>query len=103
MERDAKSRSVRFRLQLGALVAVGGVLGTIVAEPPPRAVAAFVWAAATALGFGIGLLAFLAFADLFLSKGEDDDVISRLAGGRLMKASVVFGAVGLWIFLLSKL
>jgi hypothetical protein len=73
------------------------------AEPPPRALAALVWAAATALGFGIGLLAFLAFADLFLSRGEDDDVIARLAGGRLMKAFVVCGAGGLWIFLWSKL
>jgi hypothetical protein len=85
------------------MVAVGGVLGLIVGRPVARIVAGLVWAAATALGCMVGLLAFLAFADFFLSRGEDDDVIGRLAGSWVMALFVILGAVAMWTFLQTNL
>lgn len=98
-EIEVRKRSVALRVQLGSLVAVGGVLGVVIGEPAARVVAAVVWAVATALGCMVGSLAFLAFADFFLSRGEDDDFIGRLAGGWVMTLFLILGAVGMWTFL----
>lgn len=103
MEKENGKRSIALRVQLGSMVAVGSVLGMAVGKPAGRIVAALLWAAATALGCMVGLLAFLAFADFFLSRGEDDDVIGRLAGGWVMTLFVILGAVGMWTFLRTNL
>ena len=102
MGRSAAERSRRLYLLLGVLMGTGFLLGSGTAGTGSGLLTGALYAAAALFGAIAGLLAFLVVADLFLSRGEDDDVVARLAGGRLMMGFVVFGAVAIWTYLFSS-
>lgn len=83
---------VRLPRLLAGVAAAGFALGAVAGGMGSALLSGLAWAAAAALGGVAGLLAFLAFADFFLSAGPDDDVIARLAGSWLIPAFVVLGA-----------
>lgn len=94
--------AIRLPVLLAGVAAAGFALGGAAGGMGSVVLSGLAWAAGAVLGGVAGLLAFLAFADFYLSRGPDDDVIARLAGSWLIPAFVVLGAAVACAFLFLR-